>query len=405
MSATDAPAISVIVASHQRPEWLRCCLTALAQLDYPNFEIVIVADKIGLDAITGHPACHSIKTSEANAPNLSATRNLGLDAASGDIAAFIDDDAVPEPLWLRFHVEALIKTGAAASVGYVRGRNGISFQSRAESVDAEAETHSEQSPDKASFVPKLAKARAVKLVGTNFAIRRDILRELGGFDEAFRYYLDDTDLSLRVAAAGHSTAVAPLAEVHHATAPSARRTPARCPRDLFEMGRSTAYFLKKHGSVTDQGFQRMHAREESRLLRHLIAGTCEPGDISRILATLTAGWDEGRQMNRSKVRVFDTPKQGFLRFPAEPSGQRVLSERLLGQRSKPPETGRTSIFRFSRTTLRHHLRFTDEGHWLQTGGLFGPSVRNGQIFRWCRFAERVEEETARVAKQRGIGEN
>ena len=405
MTVTDAPSISVIVASHQRPNWLRRCLTGLAQLDYPTFEIVVAADEMGLSAIADHAAAPNIKTVQSSDANISQTRNRGIAQASGDILAFIDDDAVPEPLWLHFHAKALTLTGAAASVGYVRGRNGISFQSCAESVDAEAETHCEQSPSREPFVPKLETDRAVKLVGTNFAIRRNVALELGGFDEAFRYYLDDTDMSLRLAALGHAAAVAPLAEVHHASAASARRTPARCPQDLFEMGRSTAYFLKKHGEATTEAFQRMYLRERNRLLRHLVAGTCEPRDIAQILATLEAGWNEGDQLNPPPFQAFKDPAPDVALFPAQPSGHTVIAERFSGMRTSPKPNQRTSLFRFSRTTLRHHVQFVEPGVWLQTGGMFGPSVRDGRIFRWCRFAERVEEETRRVAMQRGIGEN
>lgn len=405
MTATDAPAISVIVASHQRPLWLRRCLTGLTQLDYPNFEIIIAADATGLDAIADHSAAPLIKTIEASEANISRTRNLGLSQAAGDIVAFIDDDAVAEPLWLRFHAEALTATAASASVGYVRGRNGISFQSRAESVDAEAETHHEQSPTHAAFIPEIATGRAVKLVGTNFAIRRAVLCEIGGFDEDFHYFLDDTDVSLRLAAAGHLTAVAPLAEVHHATAASARRTPARRPRDLFDMGRSTALFLRKHGVASREAFQRMHARETRRLLRHMVAGTCEPRDISRICKTLRAGWGSGKLEDPTPCRALRASSGPFVRFPAEPPGHHVISERFFGKRTAIPPNQRTSVFRFSRTTLRHHVAFIDPGVWVQTGGQFGPSSRSGRVFRWCRFAERVEEETRRVALQRGIGEN
>ena len=405
MTPTSAPSISVIVASYQRPRWLERCLTALSQLDYPTFEIVIAADPGGLEAIAQHPAAAHIKTTQAGEPGLSATRNLGLKQASGQLIAFLDDDAVPEPMWLRFHAEALHATQTAASVGYVRGRNGISFQSRVESVDVEAETHREQSPDVAPFVPSPATGRAVKLVGTNFVIRRDILCDLGGFDEGYRFFLDDTDLSLRLLAAGHKAAVAPLAEVHHANAPSNRRTPARRPRDLHDIGRSTAYFLHRHSVASSQMFHRMERRERGRLLRHMVAGTCEPRDIPRLLATLREGWEDGLGLNLAPLDPIRLQAPAFLPFPAKPPCHDVAAARVFDRDVLTRSDRRKSVFRFSRTTLRHHVRFTDEGVWLQTGGQFGASVREGQMFRWCRFADRVEEETSRVAMQRGIGEH
>ena len=75
-------------------------------------------------------------------------------------------------------------TGAAVCMGHVRGRTCISFQLCAESVDTEAETHSEQCLSDQPFVSVLATDRAVKLFRTNFAIRREEQCDLVGFDAA-----------------------------------------------------------------------------------------------------------------------------------------------------------------------------------------------------------------------------
>jgi len=55
------------------------------------------------------------------------------------------------------------------------------------------------------------------------AVRRSVLADLGGFDPRFRFYLDETDLNLRLAARGLYTALVPLAQVHHGFHASARR--------------------------------------------------------------------------------------------------------------------------------------------------------------------------------------
>ena len=66
---------------------------------------------------------------------------------------------------------------------------------------------------------------------------------------------------------------------------------------------------------------------------------------------------------------------------------------------------RVSVFSFSLTPVRHHVRYTDRGVWLQTGGLYGQSDRQGAFVKWCRFARRLGQEIRRVANARGIGEN
>ena len=59
------------------------------------------------------------------------------------------------------------------------------------------------------------------------AVRRDILCSLGGFDEAYRYYLDETDLNWRLHLSGYKTLLVPLAQVVHGFAPAAHRGPER----------------------------------------------------------------------------------------------------------------------------------------------------------------------------------
>ncbi len=413
-NATKIPTFSVVVVSYGRPAWLRRCLTALWQLDYPLFEIIVAADNPGLIAISSHPVSAHCKTVRCDAPNIATTRNAGLAMAAGEYVAFIDDDAVPEPMWLRHHADALARTGAVASVGYVRGRNGISFQSRTEAVDTEAETHSEEGKDDVPFLPTLVPGRALKLVGTNFVLRRDVLIALGGFDTAFRYYLDDADLSLRLSQSGKRAAVAPLAEVHHAFAASVRRTQLRRPSCVFDIGRSTAIYLRRHpGADPGEIFARVKAREATRLFAHMVRGTCEPRDVRSLLHDLRLGWDEGLTVALANIPAMtDTQRSDFQPIPAGPPGHQVLSSRLIHRKTRLAEAvkmatagDRVSHFSFSLTPVRHHLRYLETGVWSQTGGQFGRSVRTGPRFRWCRFADRVKEEAIRVELQRGIDES
>lgn len=404
--------ISVVIASHGRPDWLARCLTAVRQLDYPAFEVVLVTDASTLDHLKGHNFLAFCKVVPISDTNVSVARNAGAFASSGDIVAFIDDDAVPEPLWLHHHAEALVKTGAAASAGYVRGRNGISYQSRLQSVDAEAETHVEPFSGIEPAIPNLSPGRALKLVGTNATYRRDVFLSLGGFDPAFRYFLEDSDLSLRLASAGFRAAIAPLAEVHHGFAASPRRAASRCPLDLSDIGRSTAIFARRHPSVPRREvYERMFRRERARMIRHMVRGNCEPRDVFRILESLRSGWLVGLDADLAEIRPDSSRGDAFKFVPSMPPEHFVITSRLLRRRRRISEAEsvvraghRASVFSFSLTPVRHHVRYLDSGVWLQTGGQFGRSERGSAWLRWCRFAKRFKVELARVALQRGIGD-
>ena len=118
---------SIIVATRERPRSLLRTLRAIRQLDYPNFEVVVVGDALADDALSG-AEWGWLRFVRFDQPNLSAARNAGVAAAAGDVLAFIDDDAVPEPTWLTHHGSSLLESGATASVGFVRGarRNSMS---------------------------------------------------------------------------------------------------------------------------------------------------------------------------------------------------------------------------------------------------------------------------------------
>ncbi len=401
-----------MVASHDRPGWLARCLASLRQLDYPAFEIVVAADSGSLDRLGHHPTWRFLKAIAVDEANVSKARNEGLLNSGGDIVAYLDDDAVAEPFWLRHYASAFQTLPIDAAVGFVRGRNGISYQSAVTSVDSEGETHREPAGDGRSFIPKLRSGRALKLVGTNFAVRRSVALECGGFDTAYRYYHDDTDFSLRLAQAGGVSAAVPLAQVHHAFAASPRRTSLRAPRDLTDIGRSSAIFAHRYkGAPPDELKERLFERERARLIRHLVRGTCEPGDIASVMESLASGWREGAVLSPVPPAPLAAMPKPFKPVPQSKGAHVVLKTRSFRRKNTMKEATRlvalgrrVTVISLSLTLLRHHVRYVLPGMWLQTGGQFGRSVRSRARYRWCRFANRVEEEIRRVALARGIGD-
>lgn len=405
------PRISVIVVSLGRPEALKRCLMGIAQLDYGPFEVVVVSDADGHTAARGLPFGSALRLIACADPNISRARNLGAAAAGGELLAFIDDDAVPEPTWLRHLAEGI--DDRAAAVGYVRGRNGISFQSRADAIDRRGVTVAADTPVEAA-VPICSEGFVPKLIGTNMAVRRDCLRCIGGFDESFRFYLEDGDLSLRLAEAGMPVAAVPAAEVHHSFAASSRRTGDRVPLSLGAVGRSLALFLRKHAPAGAVEATKTAARDEQRrrLLRHMVAGRLEPRDIARLLATFETGFADGGQASFGQGRDIGDPGS-FMRFDDAARhkghdlfvGGRRERRRL---RALAEQTvrggGRATVIVLSPTAVFHQLRFMPGGYWEQGGGVFGRSDRSQPLIRWISRTRRVSEELRRVAKVRGIGE-
>src|SRR5690606_12420090 len=62
--------------------------------------------------------------------HLSKSRNIGIEAAAGDVVAFIDDDAIPEPGWLAELAAAYAAPEVGGAGGVVYDHTGVRFQYR-----------------------------------------------------------------------------------------------------------------------------------------------------------------------------------------------------------------------------------------------------------------------------------
>ncbi|MGI8558884.1 MAG: glycosyltransferase [Solirubrobacteraceae bacterium] len=109
----------MVVCTRHRATVLARCLSSLANLSYPNYEVIVVDNSLGdpeAKRMTVQAGARYI-----NEPNLglSRARNVGARAASGEIVAFVDDDAVAHRDWLRHHATALDDVRLGATTGRI----------------------------------------------------------------------------------------------------------------------------------------------------------------------------------------------------------------------------------------------------------------------------------------------
>ncbi|MEO5614169.1 MAG: glycosyltransferase [Cypionkella sp.] len=398
---TTAP-ISVIVVSRHRPAALMRCIVALTQQDHPNFELIVVADPDGIrQTKTLNLPLKCVTFDEAN---ISAARNAGLAVAAASIVAFIDDDAVAEPTWLSRLTAAFADPEVTASTGYIRGRNGISYQWQACEVDQFGQDHplTITEPTLRPNTPK----RAVKTQGTNCAFRRHALLAIGGFDPAYRFYLDEADVNLRLSGL---TAIIPDAQVHHGYLASTRRAANRAPLSLHDIAASTAIFLRRHAPEADMGaaLKALSLRESARIAEHRRAGRIDAKAELALLTSLTQGWAEGLAHLFAALPPLSAATTPLQPLTTGPRLGKILAGRFWQKRRLLAEATAstaaiTTVFLFTPTARPHKLSFQPEGYWLQTGGIFGQSTRQGPRFRIISFRKRVKEEAARLARYRPI---
>ncbi len=244
------PSVSVIISTASRPaHFIARLLDRLREQSYRPLEIVLVVGPCPDDMRALAESLDDVKVRFIDALNLATSRNLGIAMSSGQVLAFIDDDAVPGMLWLHELVEALEREGP--SCGGIGGATVLAnaspapfMQNRHSIVHEMGDTRScvllepgkENDPDGPWFN---------RLHGCNMAFRREAIEAVGGFDEAFAYQHEETDLCIRLIRQGYRIVHHSRAMVDHFPATSHFR------RDAYDVSylnilRSYTYFGLKH---------------------------------------------------------------------------------------------------------------------------------------------------------------
>jgi len=104
-----SPLVSVIMPTHNRAALLPHAIASVQSQTYPHWELVIIDDASSdstpaLLSTVDDPRIRPIRIPHAGN---CAARNAGLDAATGEIVAYLDDDNTMHPAWLRSVVWAL----------------------------------------------------------------------------------------------------------------------------------------------------------------------------------------------------------------------------------------------------------------------------------------------------------
>lgn len=219
--------VSVVVCTRDRADLLREALEAIRAIDYPAFEVVVVdnapATTETRDLLDEEfPGFRYVRE---DAAGLSHARNAGLRAATAGIVAFTDDDVIVDPQWLWAMASGFSR---ADDVGCVSGvvptgelRNEVQayFDARVSWSKLTA-SRAFRLSDPPADLPMFPFCVGEFGTGANFAVRRDHMLALGGFDTALGAGTrtkggEDLDMFLRVLYDGRSIVVEPSALVWH----------------------------------------------------------------------------------------------------------------------------------------------------------------------------------------------
>lgn len=223
------PSLTVAICTKDRPDNLARCLASLLKLqnissDQLHFEILVVdnapSDQRTQDLVKTLPTVRYVREAK---PGLDFARNCALHHTTSDFLAFLDDDVVVDRNWLQGLQEAWAENpDAAAFTGQV-----LPYELETEAqILCETRGGFRHGFEKIRFGQTLPGntlypcGAGVFGVGCNMAFRRDLLLELGGFDEALDTGASlpgggDHDMFYRIIRSGNTLVYEPKYLVFH----------------------------------------------------------------------------------------------------------------------------------------------------------------------------------------------
>ena len=184
------PRISVVVCSYNGARTIRDTFEGLQCVDYPDFEVILVDDGSN-DATAAIGREFGVTVISTENRGLSSARNTGYEAATGEIIAFIDDDAYPDAHWLHSLAHRFMQSDWA-------GVGGPNLPPPGDGMIADCVANSPGGP----VHVLLSDIEAEHIPGCNMAFRKAALEGTGGFDPRFRTAGDDVDLCWRLSDSG-----------------------------------------------------------------------------------------------------------------------------------------------------------------------------------------------------------
>jgi O-antigen biosynthesis protein len=228
----DAPMLSVIVPTRDRPEKVRECVRSILACEYPldRFEVLVV-DNVPRDrrtraAVTALAESGPVHYFIEDKPGSASARNRALPETRGEFVVFTDDDAIVDRHWL-----AEIAQGfrAAPRVDAVSGllvprrldtQARVLFEQWGGFSRGYAQRIFDLHENRPSGEPLYPFTAGLFGTGNNMAFRAEALRAIGGFDPALGNGTPalggvDSEVLLRTVILGHRLVYRPNALVWH----------------------------------------------------------------------------------------------------------------------------------------------------------------------------------------------
>jgi serine O-acetyltransferase len=195
------PHISVIVATHNRPDAIVKLAGMLAQQDFDpdDFELVVVddaSDKPVAPLLTASPMPHHVQILRIPHGGRAVARHCGALPARGDILVFLDDDMQVPPGFVAAHAAVHRRVPRAVALGHIQSIGEVGAMPLFERFNARYQERFDTAVLAGDRMP-----RGCNLRSANASMRQADYFSVGGFDASLRRS-EDRDLGIRLEQSG-----------------------------------------------------------------------------------------------------------------------------------------------------------------------------------------------------------
>jgi GT2 family glycosyltransferase len=245
---SDGPSFQAVITNYDSQGTILKSINALLQQDHPLDKIIVVDNGSPGDAELirrTYPQVCLIELHENT--GLTHARNVGLTQADSDYVLLLDDDVYPAPDCLGRLLAAGIETGAAVVCPRIVSHPGGGLiQCDGAAIHFAAMLVLKDSQLPVAAVPALPYA-CNAFIGACLLVRRQVLSDLGGFDEDYFFYFEDLELSYRLRSLGYKIWCEPRAVALHERGSG---TPDLSFRGTGAYPRRRAYLTLRHRWLT-----------------------------------------------------------------------------------------------------------------------------------------------------------
>jgi len=206
----ENPLVSIIIINYNGRSYLEECLESLMEINYSNFEVILVDNNSEDDSIefvkNNFPSVIILKLSKNY--GFAKPNNIGAKIAKGDFLLFLNNDTIVTPNFITELVQVSLQDKQIAVLQSLLLKSENEVDSSGDFIDVLGRVYS-------SKVIPVGVKPILSARGASMMVRKDAFWKLGGFDEKFYVSYEDVDLGWRAWLIGYKVVIVPNSIVYH----------------------------------------------------------------------------------------------------------------------------------------------------------------------------------------------